>query len=44
VVHSRPGEDGYDSVEVVGPDGELVADHVGVPPMALAELLEAAGV
>jgi Uma2 family endonuclease len=44
VVHSRPSEEGYDSVEVVGPDGELVAEHLGVPPVSVAELLAAAGV
>jgi Uma2 family endonuclease len=43
VVHSRPSEDGYHSVEVVGPDGELVAEHLGVPPISVAELLAAAG-
>jgi Uma2 family endonuclease len=38
VVHSRPSGDGYDSIDVVGPDGELAAEHVGVPSISLAEL------
>jgi Uma2 family endonuclease len=44
VVHSRPGEDGYDSVEVVGPESVLVADHIGLPDIPVGELLAAAGV
>jgi Uma2 family endonuclease len=44
VVHARPSGDGYDSIDVVGPDGELGAEHVGVPPISVAELLAAAGV
>jgi Uma2 family endonuclease len=44
VVHTEPGRDGYGSVEVLGPDAELAAPHVGLPPFALAELLAAAGV
>jgi Uma2 family endonuclease len=44
VVHAAPGPDGYRSVEMCGPDGELTAPHLGLPPLQLAELLAAAGV
>jgi hypothetical protein len=30
--------------EMCGPDGELTAPHLGLPPLQLAELLAAAGV
>jgi Uma2 family endonuclease len=44
VVHSAPGPDGYDSVEMVGPDGTLLAAHIGLPAISVAELLAAAGI
>jgi Uma2 family endonuclease len=44
VVHSAPGPNGYDSVEMVGPDGTLLAAHIGAPPISVTELLAAAGV
>jgi Uma2 family endonuclease len=43
VAHSDPGPEGYGSVEVLGPDDELTATHIGLPSMSLAELLAAAG-
>jgi Uma2 family endonuclease len=43
VVHSDPGPEGYGSVEVLGPDDELTATHIGLPSISLAELLAAAG-
>jgi Uma2 family endonuclease len=44
VVHEQPDADGYAHVEIVGPDGVLVADHIGLPDLPVAELLAAAGV
>ncbi|HTE58946.1 MAG TPA: Uma2 family endonuclease, partial [Solirubrobacteraceae bacterium] len=44
VVHTSPGPDGYGRVEMCGPDGELTAPHLGLPPLHLGELLAAAGV
>jgi Uma2 family endonuclease len=44
VVHAAPGPDGYGSVEMCGPDGELAAPQLGLPPLQLADVLAAAGV
>jgi Uma2 family endonuclease len=44
IVHSEPGADSYGRVDVLGPDGELTAAHVGMPPLSISELLAAAGV
>lgn len=44
IVHSDPGSDGYAGVDVLGPDGELEAPHIGLPSISIAELLAAAGV
>jgi Uma2 family endonuclease len=44
IVHSSPGPDGYGSVEVLGPDGELAAPELGVPALSISELFAAAGV
>jgi Uma2 family endonuclease len=41
VVHTQPGAEGYAGVEVVGPEGELTAEHIGVPPISLGEVLAA---
>jgi Uma2 family endonuclease len=40
VNHSEPSDDGYGSVEIVS---ELTAVHLGLSPIAVAELLAAAG-
>ena len=42
VVHTDPRDAEYTSIEIVGPDGELRADHVGLPPLSVGELLAAA--
>ena len=44
VVHEQPGPGGYGHVEIVGSDGVLKADHIGLPGIPVAELLAAAGV
>jgi Uma2 family endonuclease len=44
IVHEQPGPEGYGHVEIVGADGMLVADHIGLPAIPVAELLAAAGV
>jgi Uma2 family endonuclease len=41
VVHSQPGPDGYGRVEVVRPDDELIAAHIGAPSIPLAAVLAA---
>ena len=43
VVHGSPRDGAYERTEIVGPGGELVASHVGLPPISVAELLAAAG-
>jgi Uma2 family endonuclease len=43
VVHGSPRDGGYERVEVVGPNGELVASRLELPPISVAELLAAAG-
>jgi Uma2 family endonuclease len=40
VAHTDPGPEGYASVEIVT---ELSAPHIGLPPLALATILAAAG-
>jgi Uma2 family endonuclease len=42
VVHAEPEPERYGSVEVIGPDGELTAAHIGVPPIAVSDVLAAA--
>jgi Uma2 family endonuclease len=44
IVHSDPRPDRYASVDMLGPDGELEAPHIGLPGISIAELLAAAGV
>ena len=39
VAHTEPGPDGYASVEIVG---ELDAAHIGLAPIAVADILTAA--
>jgi Uma2 family endonuclease len=43
VVHGSPRDGAYERTEVVGAGGELVASHLGLPPISVAELLAAAG-
>jgi Uma2 family endonuclease len=42
VAHSSPRGGAYERVDVVGPDGELDAAHLALPPVSVAELLAAA--
>lgn len=42
VVHSSPRGEAYERVDVVGPDGELEASHLALPPISVGELLVAA--
>ncbi len=42
VAHSSPRGEAYERVDVVGPDGELDASHLALPPMSVADLLAAA--
>jgi Uma2 family endonuclease len=44
VMHEQPGPEGYGHVEIVGADGVLVADHIDLPAIPVADLLAAAGV
>ena len=43
VVHGSPHDGGYEHTEIVGAGGELVASRLDLPPIAVAELLAAAG-
>ena len=42
VAHSSPRDEAYERVDVVGPDGELDASDLALPPISVAELLAAA--
>ena len=44
IVHEEPGPERYGRVEIVGADGVLVADHLELLPISIADLLAAAGV
>ena len=43
-MHEQPRPDGYGQVRIVGVDGVLESDHIGVPHIRVADLLAAAGV
>ena len=42
VAHTSPRGGAYERVDVVGPDAELDASHLALPPISVAELLAAA--
>jgi Uma2 family endonuclease len=43
IMHSNPIDGTYERVEMLGEDGELTAQHVGLVPVRVAEVLAAAG-